>query len=69
MYNLDPPSPPLINFTYHNNWWLDSGANVHVWFDHAFFKSYHNSSGASVTLENDCHTCTKNRISQVEDDI
>ena len=49
-YNLDPP---LINFTYHNNWWLDFGANVHVWFDHACFKSYQNSSGASVTLEND----------------
>ena len=44
---------PLVNFTYQNeDWWLDSGANVHVCFDHKYFKSYQESSGRSVTLGN-----------------
>ncbi|CAL2241227.1 unnamed protein product [Prunus armeniaca] len=44
----------LVNFTYQNkDWWLDSGANIHVCFDRGFFKNYHKSSGGSVTLGND----------------
>ncbi|KAL0289322.1 UNVERIFIED_CONTAM: hypothetical protein Sangu_2618300 [Sesamum angustifolium] len=48
-----PSIPSLVNFTYQNNdWWLDSGANIHVCFDKSMFKSYQNSSGGSVTLGN-----------------
>ena len=43
----------MINFTYENkDWWLDSGANIHVCFDFDFFKNYQKSSGGSVTLGN-----------------
>ena len=35
----------LVNLTYGNNdWWLDSGANVHVCFNHTLFKNYQKSS-------------------------
>ena len=44
----------LVNFTYQDkDWWLDSGANIHVCFDRDLFKSYQKSSGGSVTLGND----------------
>jgi len=43
----------IVNLTFENNdWWLDSGANIHVCFDRTLFKNYQKSSGRSVTLGN-----------------
>ena len=47
----------LVNFTYENNdWWLDSEANIYVCFNRNLSKCYQNSSGGSMTLENNSIT-------------
>ena len=34
----------LVNFTSHSDdWWLDSGANIHVSFNHSCFSTYQES--------------------------
>ena len=54
---LDRPSfryNPNINFFFeYQDWWLDSGANIHVCFDCGYFKTFQKSSGGSVTLGNE----------------
>ena len=42
---------PLINLTTHSDeWWLDSGAQIHVSFDRSWFTTNQKSCGESVTL-------------------
>ncbi|CAL5397431.1 unnamed protein product [Camellia sinensis] len=44
---------PEINSTFeYQDWWLDSGTNMHVCFDCGYFKTFQKSSGGSVTLGN-----------------
>ena len=44
---------PSINLTYFNfEWWLDTGANIHVYIDRSWFSSYQGSSGRSVIMDN-----------------
>ena len=48
-------SIPLINNTIYNSndWWLDSGANIHVCNERSWFLNYQESSGGNVILGND----------------
>uniref|UniRef100_A0A0A8ZI06 Retrovirus-related Pol polyprotein from transposon TNT 1-94-like beta-barrel domain-containing protein n=1 Tax=Arundo donax TaxID=35708 RepID=A0A0A8ZI06_ARUDO len=38
-----------------NNWWIDTGANVHVCADISIFSSYQNARDSSVLMGNVPH--------------
>jgi hypothetical protein len=38
-----------------NNWWLDTGANVHVCFDATLFSSYQTARDSTMVMGNGSH--------------
>jgi len=39
-FGLDSSLSILNSITFSSDWWLDSGANIHIYIDHSSFKSY-----------------------------
>jgi hypothetical protein len=47
--------PYVFSVFQSTTWWLDSGANVHMYFDNSMFSSYQVTRDSSGMMENRSH--------------
>ena len=52
-FRLDSSLSIVNSITFSSDWWLDSGANIHICTDRSWFKSYQEQRGGSVSLTDD----------------
>ena len=47
--------PSVFSVYQSNDWWIDTGANIHVCIDISMFSSYQVARGSTVMMGNDSH--------------
>ena len=52
-FRLDSSLSIINSITFSSDWWLDSGANIHISTEHSWFKSYQEQCRGSMSLADD----------------
>ena len=47
--------PSIFSTCQSNDWWIDTGANIHVCIDISMFSSYQVTRGSTIVMGNDLH--------------
>jgi hypothetical protein len=51
--------PTVLSVCHSPNWWIDTGANVHVYSDISMFSSYQVTETSSVLMGNGSHATVR----------